>query len=95
MVRYWFSWAPAAIAVGAVILLSSQYLALIALLGILVAAIVGVAALVWAMVSAVVRLPRRLMQGRAGSRGESATTPRELGTSQGSVGEPGRARATA
>jgi hypothetical protein len=59
MVRYFYAWTPLVIVFGTLVLLTSPYLALIALMVISVAA---VAALAWAIVS----VP--LMLGRAISR---------------------------
>ena len=62
MVRYSFVSIPAALAVGIVVILSSPYLALMALIGVLLAAITAITAIVWAAASAIYRRSRRVME---------------------------------
>ncbi len=70
MVSYWFAWMPAAVVIGGLTLLAIPYLALIVLVGVLFAAMVGIGALLWALASAVYRLPRRLAGEPARAGGE-------------------------
>lgn len=87
MVRYWFAWMPAVLVFGTLVILTSPYLALIVLLGILLGTIVAVVALVRATALALYRLPRRLLRAHVGSRGETAPNPREPDTTQGPADE--------
>ncbi len=77
MVRYWFAYAPGAVLVGTLVILSSPYLAMLALLGVLLTVLGAVAALLWVIASALYRLPRRVLAALAGGSAqvEGAHTP--------------------
>ena len=64
MLRYYYAWMPAALVVGTVVILSTPYLALLALTSVLLATITAIAALMWAVASTAYRLPGRLLYAR-------------------------------
>jgi hypothetical protein len=78
MVRYFYAWTPLATIVATVVLLSSPYLALIALM---VVSLAAVAAVAWAIVSVPLMLRRtirRRWQSRSGAEwtnGAPAASP--------------------
>lgn len=65
MVRYFYSWIPLGVVVGAAVILTIPYLALVVLLAVAVAVAVAVAALIWATVSALYTLARSTLSHAA------------------------------
>jgi hypothetical protein len=75
MVRYFYAWTPLVIVVGTAVLLTTPYLALIALMLVSLAAL---AALTWAIVSVPLMLGlaiSRRWQGRSGASPRTALSP--------------------
>jgi hypothetical protein len=61
MVRYFYAWIPAVVLFAAVFVMSIPYLALIVLLGVLLAVVAAVGTLVWATVSALYAFGRSVL----------------------------------
>lgn len=74
MVRYWFAWMPAALVFATIVVLVSPYLALLALLGLVLAVFAAVVVLAQAAASAVAGLARRLEGGRRSRVGVTAAS---------------------
>ncbi len=75
MVRYFYAWTPLVIVVGTVVVLTNAYLALVALM---IASLVGVAALKRAIVSTPYMRRRAISRRRRGRTGGSPRTTAAL-----------------
>jgi hypothetical protein len=75
MVRYFYAWTPLVIVFGTLVLLTSPYLALIALM---IVAIVTLAALAWAIVGVALMLSRAISRRWHGRSGASRRTAAAL-----------------
>lgn len=83
MVRYFYAWMPAVVVVGTVVILTCPYLALIALMAVLLAAVAALGALALAGVSALYALGRsvpRRWRERLGASERIVLHPGGVGT---------------
>jgi hypothetical protein len=78
MVRYFYAWTPAVVLFGTVVIMAIPYLAVIVLMGVVLAVLGALGVLVWTIASALYALARASL-GHAGpraSRDRSDASPR-------------------